>query len=130
MEVESTTGARTWTKGSSLQDRSDRKLSALSSLYEFLTDQNAAPVNPVKGVELPGLFISDRRGFTFIAVHLGALDRSPITGTNPCCPAKVALRHPDIRRLKQILATIRVARNSSLRRQRPLSLACRKDAGV
>jgi site-specific recombinase XerD len=30
-----------------------RKLSALSSLYEFLTDQNAVPVNPVKGVKRP-----------------------------------------------------------------------------
>ena len=30
-----------------------RKLSALSSLYEFLTDQNAVPTNPVKGVKRP-----------------------------------------------------------------------------
>jgi integrase/recombinase XerD len=30
-----------------------RKLSALSSLYDFLTDQNAVPVNPVKGVKRP-----------------------------------------------------------------------------
>jgi integrase/recombinase XerD len=30
-----------------------RKLSALSSLYEFLTDQNAVPMNPVKGVKRP-----------------------------------------------------------------------------
>ena len=30
-----------------------RKLSALSSLYEFLTDQNAVATNPVKGVKRP-----------------------------------------------------------------------------
>jgi integrase/recombinase XerD len=30
-----------------------RKLSALSSLYESLTDQNAVPTNPVKGVKRP-----------------------------------------------------------------------------
>jgi len=30
-----------------------RKLSALSSLYEYLTDQNAVPTNPVKGVKRP-----------------------------------------------------------------------------
>jgi len=30
-----------------------RKLSALSSLYENLTDQNAVPTNPVKGVKRP-----------------------------------------------------------------------------
>src|SRR5271165_1583793 len=30
-----------------------RKLSALASLYEFLTDQNAVPTNPVKGVKRP-----------------------------------------------------------------------------
>jgi integrase/recombinase XerD len=30
-----------------------RKLSALSSLYEFLTDQNAVPTNPLKGVKRP-----------------------------------------------------------------------------
>jgi hypothetical protein len=30
-----------------------RKLSALSSLYDFLTDWNAVPVNPVKGVKRP-----------------------------------------------------------------------------
>jgi integrase/recombinase XerD len=30
-----------------------RKLSALPSLYEFLTDQNALPTNPVKGVKRP-----------------------------------------------------------------------------
>jgi integrase/recombinase XerD len=30
-----------------------RKLSALSSLYDFLTDQNAVPTNPVKGVKRP-----------------------------------------------------------------------------
>ncbi len=30
-----------------------RKLSAISSLYEFLTDQNAVPTNPVKGVKRP-----------------------------------------------------------------------------
>lgn len=30
-----------------------RKLSALSSLYDFLTDQNAVPANPVKGVKRP-----------------------------------------------------------------------------
>jgi hypothetical protein len=30
-----------------------RKLSALASLYEYLTDQNAVPTNPVKGVKRP-----------------------------------------------------------------------------
>ncbi len=30
-----------------------RKLSALSSLYDFLTDKNAVPTNPVKGVKRP-----------------------------------------------------------------------------
>ena len=30
-----------------------RKLSALSSLYEFLTDQNAVLTNPVKGIKRP-----------------------------------------------------------------------------
>jgi integrase/recombinase XerD len=30
-----------------------RKLSALSSLYEYLTHQNAVPTNPVKGVKRP-----------------------------------------------------------------------------
>src|SRR5580658_9959913 len=30
-----------------------RKFSALSSLYEFLTDQSALPTNPVKGVKRP-----------------------------------------------------------------------------
>src|SRR5271156_10692 len=30
-----------------------RKLSALSSLYEYLTDQNAVSTNPVKGVKRP-----------------------------------------------------------------------------
>jgi integrase/recombinase XerD len=30
-----------------------RKLSAISSLYEYLTDQNAVPTNPVKGVKRP-----------------------------------------------------------------------------
>jgi site-specific recombinase XerD len=30
-----------------------RKMSALSSLYEFLTDKNAVAANPVKGVKRP-----------------------------------------------------------------------------
>jgi len=30
-----------------------RKMSALSSLYEFLTDKNATATNPVKGVKRP-----------------------------------------------------------------------------
>src|SRR3981189_1492012 len=30
-----------------------RKMSALSSLYEFMTDQNAIATNPVKGVKRP-----------------------------------------------------------------------------
>lgn len=30
-----------------------RKMSALSSLYEFLTDKNAVAINPVKGVKRP-----------------------------------------------------------------------------
>jgi integrase/recombinase XerD len=30
-----------------------RKLSALSSLYAFLTDRNAVPTNPVKGIKGP-----------------------------------------------------------------------------
>jgi site-specific recombinase XerC len=30
-----------------------RKLSAFCSLHEFLTDQNAVPVNPVKGAMRP-----------------------------------------------------------------------------
>jgi len=50
--------------------------------------------------------------------------------TDPGCPAKVALRHPDIRRLKQIHAMVRVARNFQSSPSRSHALACGKDAGV
>jgi site-specific recombinase XerC len=44
-------GRRTWDPPT--RHDPELKLPALSSLYEFLTDRNAVPTNPVKGVKRP-----------------------------------------------------------------------------